>query len=203
MVKWPDRIQPRRRPGVNLDPIRGAVYSRPKKRGRAFNPFRPQESAMRRLLAWMVCAVGAALATLAVPGLAQQDRLDPLRINHPYARATPPGAKTGGVFLTVDNASNSIDRLLRASTPIAAGVVVQQMVVDGGVMKMRAVPSVEVRAGGRLELKPGGYRLMLLDLKQPLKAGEKFPLTLTFERGGTILVTVSVEDMDAVPEVRR
>lgn len=158
---------------------------------------------MRRRLARMLCVAGAVLATITVPGFAQEDRLGPLRINQPYARATPPGARTGGVFFTVDNSRNAIDRLLRASTPIAAGVVLHQMVVDGSVMKMRAVPSLEITPGGRLELKPGGYHLMLLDLKQPLRVGEKFPLTLTFERSGTMLVTVSVQDMDAVPGVRR
>ncbi len=57
-------------------------------------------------------------------------------------------------------------------------------------MRMRAVPSVEVIPGGRLEFTPSGYHLMLLDLKQPLKAGERFPLTLTFEHGGAILISV-------------
>jgi periplasmic copper chaperone A len=143
---------------------------------------------------------------LAVPSTAlcaHEYRTDSLRIDHPFARATPPGAKTGGVFFTVANAGNETDRLLRASTPIAAGVVLHQMAVDGGVMKMRAVPSVEVRPGGRLELKPNGYHLMLLDLKQPLKVGEKFPLTLTFARGGAVLISVVVEDMGAMPGERR
>ena len=137
------------------------------------------------------CALALSSAALC----AHVYRADALRIDHPYARATPPGAKIGSVYFTIDNASNNSDRLIRVSTPIAAGVVIHQMVLDGGVMKMRAVPSVEVRPGGRLELKPNGYHLMLLDLKQPLKAGEKFPLTLTFERAGTVLASVWVEDM--------
>jgi copper(I)-binding protein len=143
---------------------------------------------------------------LAVPSIAlcaHEYRTDSLRIDHPFARATPPGARTGGVFFTVTNAGNETDRLLRASTPIAAGVVLHQMALEGGIMKMRAVPSVEVRSGGRLELKPSGYHLMLLDLKQPLKVGEKFPLTLTFEDAGTILISVWVEDMGAMPGERR
>jgi copper(I)-binding protein len=143
---------------------------------------------------------------LAVPSTAlcaHEYRTDSLRIDHPFARATPPGAQPGGVIYPLANAGNHTDRLLRASTPIAAGVVLHQMAVDGGVMKMRAVPSVEVRPGGRLELKPNGYHLMLLDLKQPLKVGEKFPLTLTFARGGAVLISVVVEDMGAMPGERR
>jgi copper(I)-binding protein len=143
-----------------------------------------------------------ALAVSSTALCAHEYRTDSLRIVHPFARATPPGARTGAVFFTVYNGSNEIDRLLRASTPIAAGVVLHQMAVDDGVMKMRAVPSVEVRPGGRLELKPSGYHLMLLDLKQPLKVGEKFPLTLTFERAGAVLLSVVVEDMGAVPAGR-
>jgi len=140
------------------------------------------------------CALAVSFTALG----AHEYRADQLRIGHPFARATPPGARTGAVFFTVDNAAKEADRLLRASTPIAAGVVLHQMALEDGVMKMRAVPSVEVRSGGRLELKPSGYHLMLLDLKQPLKAGEKFPLTLTFEDAGTITISVLVEEMGAM-----
>jgi periplasmic copper chaperone A len=153
---------------------------------------------MTRRLAWIPLTLAAGLAAL--PALAaDQYRLESLRIDHPFARATPPGAKTGGVFLTVDNAGNTADRLVRASTPVAAAVALHQVVLDNGVMRMRAVPSVEVIPGGRLELTPSGYHLMLLDLKQPLKAGERFPLTLTFEHGGSILISVGVEGMGAAP----
>ena len=151
---------------------------------------------MTRRLAWMPFIMAAGLA--AFPTLAV-DQLASLQIDHAFARATPPGAKTGGVFFTVDNAGNSADRLLRASTPIAAAVALHQMVLDGGVMRMRAVPSIEVIPFGKLELTPSGYHLMLLELKQPLKAGERFPLTLTFERGGTIQISVAVEGMGAMP----
>jgi copper(I)-binding protein len=144
-----------------------------------------------------------ALAVSSTALCAHEYRTDSLRIIHPFARATPPGARTGAVFFTVDNAGKETDRLLRASTPIAAGVVLHQMALEGGIMKMRAVPSVEVRSGGRLELKPSGYHLMLLDLKQPLKVGEKFPLTLTFEDAGTILISVWVEDMGAMDGAAR
>jgi copper(I)-binding protein len=125
----------------------------------------------------------------------EDSRFDTLRIDHPVARATPPGAKTAAVYLTVGNAGNETDRLVRASTPVAGGVVLHQMAVDGGVMKMRAIPSLEIRPGARVELKPDGYHLMLVDLKQSLKVGETFPLMLTFERAGTIRTLVTVEEM--------
>lgn len=143
------------------------------------------------------------LAALPAEALAQDYRFGGLRITAPVARATPPGAKTGAIYLTVDNGSNDIERLLRVSSPIAGGVAMHQMAFEDGLMKMRAIPSIEINPGGRLELKPDGYHLMLIDLKQPLKVGEKFPLMLTFERGGTIRVVVTVEEMGATPAKSR
>ena|SRR5437762_707945 len=154
----------------------------------------------RTWLTWIIAAMPAALP---IVGSAQEYRLDPFLIDRPIARATAPGATTGVVFFTISNAGNTTDRLLRASTPIAAGVALHQMAVDEGMMKMRAVPSLELRPGARLELQPGGYHLMLLGLKQPLKAGEKFPITLIFERAGALTVPVQVEALGAVPGVRK
>jgi len=154
----------------------------------------------RTWLTWIIAAMPAALP---IVGSAQEYRLDPFLIDRPIARATAPGATTGVVFFTISNAGNTTDRLLRASTPIAARVALHQMAVDEGMMKMRAVPSLELRPGARLELQPGGYHLMLLDLKQPLKAGEKFPITLIFERAGALTVPVQVEPLGAMPGVRK
>jgi periplasmic copper chaperone A len=124
-------------------------------------------------------------------------KLRSLTIDHPFSRATPPGAKSGGAFFVVQNAGTTPDRLVHAASPVAGAVELHQMAVDGGVMKMRAAQALGIGAGGKLELKPGGYHLMLVDLKQPLKAGDTFPLTLTFERAGTIEVSVEVEAMGA------
>jgi periplasmic copper chaperone A len=149
---------------------------------------------------WTICLAFAGLsACLPTVGSAQEYRLDPFLIERPIARATVPGAKTGVVFFTISNAGNTTDRLLRVSTPVAASVALHQMAVDEGMMKMRAVPSIELRPGARLELRPAGYHLMLLDLKQPLKVGEKFPVTLIFERAGGVTVPVQVEAIGAMP----
>jgi copper(I)-binding protein len=154
---------------------------------------------MRNALPGLILGVWATLAALPGAGLAADYRFGGLRIADAVARATPPGARTGVVYLTIDNGSNEIERLLRASSPVAGGVAMHQMAFENGLMKMRAIPSLEINPGGRLELKPDSYHLMLVNLKQPLKAGEKFPLMLTFEHGGTIRVVVTVEDMGAVP----
>jgi copper(I)-binding protein len=142
---------------------------------------------------WPALCFSVALLPNAV--LAQDYVLKSLKIDRPFARATPPGAKTGGVFFTVENRGNIGDTLIRASSPIAGTVELHQMAVEAGIMKMRAVPAVDVKPGAKLELKPGGYHLMLFDLRQPLKKGDRFPLTLTFARAGTVEVSVVVEDM--------
>lgn len=139
-----------------------------------------------------------ALAWLPVAALAHQYQLKSLSIDHPFARATPPGAKSGGAFFVVENASLTPDKLIGVASPAAGSAEMHQMAMDGGVMKMRAVSMLEIPAGGKLELKPGGYHLMLLDLKQPMRAGDKVPLTLTFQNAGSIVVSVEVEAMGSM-----
>jgi hypothetical protein len=145
-----------------------------------------------------VRALCIALALSPVVGFAHDYQLKSLSIDHPFTRATPPGAKSGGAFFVVENASPTPDKLIGAASPAAGAVEIHQMVMDGGVMKMRAMPALEVPAGGKLELKPGGYHVMLLDLKQPLKVGDKVPLTLTFQNAGSIDIAVEVEAMGAM-----
>jgi len=138
-----------------------------------------------------------ALALSSPAALADDYQLKELVIDHPYARATPPGATTGGAYVTVRNKGATTDRLLAASTPAAKFVEIHEMSMDGGMMKMRAIPGIEIKPGARIELKPGGYHLMLLDLKEPLKSGAKIPLTLVFEKAGKVEVSAWVEDMTA------
>lgn len=138
----------------------------------------------------------ALLGLLSLAG-AHDYKLRAIAIDHPFARATPPGAKSGGAFFVVENTGTAPDRLVGVASPVAGAVELHKMAMEGGVMKMRATPSLEVRAGDKVELKPGGYHVMLIDLKQPLKAGDTFPLTLTFAGAGTIQVSVEVEAMGA------
>ena len=123
--------------------------------------------------------------------------LKSLKIDHPFARATPPGAKTGGVFVSVENTGTEPDRLLGVSSPVAGVAELHQMSVDAGVMRMRGVATLEVRPGETLQLKPGGYHVMLSELRQPLKVGDRFPMTLTFQNAGAVEVLVWVEAMGA------
>jgi copper(I)-binding protein len=87
--------------------------------------------------------------------------------------------------------------LISAASPAAGLVQIHEMAVDGGIMKMRAVQGVDLKPGATTELRPGGFHVMLEGLKQPLKQGDKIPLTLTFEKAGSIEVKVEVEAMGA------
>jgi len=149
---------------------------------------------MKRTTRAALCAALAALSVFAFQLHAQSKGA--LSIEKPWARATVPGAAVGGAFLTVRN-EGAEDRLVGATSPIAARTEMHAMTMDKDVMRMREVKGIEVPAKGSVELKPGGYHLMLIDLKQPLKQGEKVPLTLKFEKAGEIRVELAVESIAA------
>lgn len=137
--------------------------------------------------------VALAAALVAATAMAHDYQLKALKIEHPFARATPPAAKAAGAFLTISNTGRQSDRLIRATSPIAGVVELHEMTMDGNVMKMRAVPGIDVPAGAKVELKPGGYHVMLMELKGPLAEGKEVPLTLEFEKSGKIEVKVEIE----------
>lgn len=118
-----------------------------------------------------------------------------IRIQQPFARATP--AKVGGAFMVLQNGGTAADRLLKVESPIAASVELHTHVKDGEAMRMRPVEAIALPAGGEARLEPGGHHIMLIGLKQPLKEGMHFPLTLTFEKAGRITVEVPVQKAGA------
>ncbi|KAB0678116.1 copper chaperone PCu(A)C [Aureimonas leprariae] len=119
-------------------------------------------------------------------------------VGHPWSRATPPAAKTGGGYLTLTNGGTSDDRLLSARSPAAPDVQIHEMKVENGVMTMRRLENgLPVPAGQEVALKPGASHLMLIGLRQPLKAGDSVPLTLVFEKAGAVDVTLKVEKLGA------
>jgi periplasmic copper chaperone A len=146
-------------------------------------------------------ALAAVLIGFVTPALAQGEGNTSITVEQPWARATPTGAKTGAVYMTLDNKSGTADRLTGASSDVADKLQVHEMKVENGVMKMREVPDgLPIPAGGSVVLKPGSYHVMLIGLKKPLTAGEKIPLTLTFEKAGNISVTVPVQAMGATQD---
>jgi periplasmic copper chaperone A len=146
---------------------------------------------MRRNLS----ALSAVLAFLlfAPPALAQGAGVE---VKNAWARATPAGAQTGAAYVTLQSSAG--DRLTAASTPAAQAAQLHTMSMQGGVMKMRQVDGIDLPAGQSVTLKPGGYHIMLMGLAQPLKAGQSFPLTLTFAKAGSQTVNVTVQNVGAM-----
>jgi copper(I)-binding protein len=119
-------------------------------------------------------------------------------VDHPWARATPAGAKTGAAYATLVNNGRSADRLLSATTPMAGKVQFHSVSEENGVSRMREMHAVEVGPGAKVTFSPGGMHIMMVELKQPLKEGQTFPLTLTFKKAGNVEVTVSVAKVGAM-----
>jgi copper(I)-binding protein len=157
----------------------------------------PTTSSLRRTLLSRA-ALAAALATaLALPPVYAHDfKLGPLRIDHPYATPTPAGAANGAAYLRgIRNTGDQPDRLVGASTPAARTVEIHRSVVDAqNVMRMRAIEGIDLPPKAELRLRHGGeHHLMLIGLKQPLKDGDRFPMTLRFEKAGEREVMVWVQ----------
>lgn len=139
--------------------------------------------------------LAAALALPALgPAAAHEFKSGPIEVVHPWARATPPAAKVGGGYAEIRNDGSEPDRLVSVTAEVAGRVEIHEMGVKDGIMTMRPVEGgVPVPANGTAALAPGGYHLMMLELKRPLKAGESFAGTMTFEKAGTIAVTFDVQ----------
>jgi copper(I)-binding protein len=142
-----------------------------------------------------ILAIG--LLAVSFAGHAHGSRVGDLRIDHPYATPSRPGVQTGAVyFRSLDNRGRTADRLLSATTPAADRVEIHQMHMDGDIMRMRAVPDLDLPARTVVRMRhhtPNGHHLMLRDLKVPLKDGDRFPLTLHFEKAGSATVQVWVQ----------
>lgn len=135
--------------------------------------------------------IGAALACFGFSAQAAD-----IAVAHPWARATPAGAKVGAGYVTLQNNGSATDKLVSATADVADHVEIHEMSMDGGVMKMRQLTSgLDLPAGKSVEMKPGGYHLMLMGLKQPLKVGETVKATMTFEKAGAMPVELKVEPM--------
>jgi hypothetical protein len=136
------------------------------------------------------------LAALLTPSLfasAHDYQVGELQIEHPWSRAMPPVAPTAAAYFVVHNKGSEADRLLGVQTPVAGKAELHEHVHADGVMKMQQVQDVVVPAGGEARFEPMGYHVMLFNLQQQAKDGERFPLTLTFEKAGAIEVEVAVQ----------
>lgn len=140
----------------------------------------------------------AATAVLASSAWAADYKLGSLEIDQPWTRATPPTAKAGGGFVTITNKGATADRLVAARSAASDKVELHEMKMDGNVMRMRELEKgVEIPPGATVMLKPGGYHIMFMELKAPFAKDAKVPVTLVFEKAGSIDVPFTVEAMGA------
>jgi copper(I)-binding protein len=125
-------------------------------------------------------------------------KLGDLTVTSPWTRATPGGAKIAGGYLKITNNGAGSDRFVGATSDATDRVEIHEMSMSDGVMKMRPLPNgLEIKPGETVELKSGGYHLMFMDLKQPLKQGDTLKATLKFEKAGSLDVNFNVNALGA------
>jgi copper(I)-binding protein len=128
----------------------------------------------------------------------QEVKAGDIVITQAWSRATPGGAKVAGGYLTIENKGSAADRLLGGSGDVATKIEVHEMAVKNGVMTMRSLDKgLVVEPGKTVKLAPGGYHLMMMDLKSPLKQGDKVPVTLEFEKAGKVKLSLDVQGVGA------
>ncbi|ALK10167.1 copper chaperone PCu(A)C [Blastochloris viridis] len=139
-----------------------------------------------------------AAVVLATSANADQIVVGDIVITEPWARATPQGAPVAGGFMRIDNKGTAPDRLIGGSLPAAGRFEVHEMKMEGDVMKMRPLTDgLAIPPGGSVELKPGSYHIMFMDLKQQLVEGTTLTGTLRFEKAGTVDVRYAVRAVGA------
>jgi copper(I)-binding protein len=156
-----------------------------------------KEHAMNKLLRTLAHAALFA-ALFVAPVRAEEVKAGDLVITQAWSRATPGGAKIGGGYLTIENKGTVADRLIGGSGDVADKIEVHEMAMNNGVMTMRPLDKgLVIEPGKTVKLAPGGYHLMMFDLKSPLKQGDKVPLTLEFEKAGKVKLSLDVQGVGA------
>jgi len=135
-------------------------------------------------------------ATLPLPLLAANTDLV---IHDPYVRLAPPNAPATGAFMVIKNSANADRKLITAESTAAKTVELHNHINDSGVMKMRQVHSIDIKANGQAELKPGSYHLMLINMTQPLKEGDSVSITLYFDDGSKQHINAPVRKIQMTP----
>jgi copper(I)-binding protein len=155
----------------------------------------------------VLCRIAGLLASIVVLNAVAQPAPAPikagaLQIEAPWLRATPGGAKVGAGYLRITNTGSEADRLTGASMPLSARGEVHEMTMQNGVMHMGPLAQgLAIPPGKTVELKPGGFHLMFLDLKGALQQGEKVDVTLTFEKAGSVTVPFPVQGLGGAPHM--
>lgn len=118
---------------------------------------------------------------------------DQVSVDNPYVRLAPPSAPTTGAFMVIRNTGDKDIKVVKADNPVSKLTELHTHLNEGGVMKMRLVPAIDIKAKGEALLQPGGLHVMLIDLKAPLKEGDIVPITLGFDDGSSKKVDARVQ----------
>jgi copper(I)-binding protein len=152
----------------------------------------------RPALSNAIAALAMLSCFLAAHARAEDVKAGDLLITQAWIRATPGGATIGGGYLTIENKGSTPDRLIGGSADVAGKVEVHEMTMNNGVMTMRPLDKgLAIEPGKTVKLAPGGYHLMMFDLKSPLKQGDKLPVTLEFEKAGKVSLSLDVQGVGA------
>jgi copper(I)-binding protein len=152
---------------------------------------------MNRILPLLATAI-VMVAISAAGTLAGDVKVGDITVEGPWARASAGKAKAGAAFMTLNNAGATDDRLTGVSAGVSDKAQLHTHIKEGDIMRMRPVEAIDVPAGGVAALEPGGHHVMFMGLHEPLKEGETFPLTLTFEKAGEVTVEVMVMKVGAM-----
>jgi len=139
----------------------------------------------------LALSLAASLAVLSGPVLAA-GAADAVTVVDPYVRMAPPGAMATGAFMVIRNGGAKDVKVVKADNPASKVTELHTHINEGGMMKMRPVKDIEVKAKGETALKPGGLHVMLIDMKAPMKEGDMIPITLTFDDGSSKKVDAKV-----------
>jgi copper(I)-binding protein len=145
-------------------------------------------------LTFLIAMVSGLIAQLAI---SSADDGSHIIIAKPWARASILQSRPGATYLTIRNTGNAADRLLGVTSPQAGKVMVHTSKLTNGIMSMRAVTDLEVGAGGTVAMQPGGMHLMLTQLREPLRKGQRLEINLQFEKAGRLQVSVPILSVGA------
>ncbi len=148
---------------------------------------------MKQHLATICLSLGLSIGAMA--GDAGMAKVGDVMIHDGWARASIGSAPNSAAYMTLMTHGDAADKLVGVKTPIAETAELHNHVMEGDIARMREVEAIEVKPGEMATLEPGGFHVMLIGLKGPLKAGEVLPLTLTFEQAGEVTLEVPIMDL--------
>jgi copper(I)-binding protein len=147
-------------------------------------------------------SVVLALSLVASAAVYAAGSADSVQVVDPYVRAMPPGARATGAFMMLKNAGATDAKLVKAESPAARTVELHTHIDNNGVMEMRPVAAIDIKAKGETALKPGGYHIMMIDPTASLKQGDKVAITLRFADGSSKQIEAPVKMPTAAPAMQ-